>query len=79
MKPREYDRELGVDQGQKMGGRTGTGTAADAGTRRRVHGRAAEADRRQVQITSRWAALFTNRGVGEQVKIERASKRNSYR
>ena len=46
--------------------------------RRRAQGRAAEAGRRRVRATSRWAALQTIRGGGEQVKINRDSKRNDY-
>ena len=29
-------------------------------------------------MTSRWAVIYTGRGGGERVKIERASKRNGY-
>ena len=58
------------------GERTGTGTAAEAVTRRGAQGRAAEADGRQVRVSSRWAVLCTRRGGGERVKIERTLKIN---
>ena len=69
---------MGAGQGRRRGEQTGTGTAADDDTRREYQGQAAEAGYRQVRTTSRWAALRTGRGGGEQVKIERASKRYIY-
>ena len=54
-------------------------TAADAGTRRGAQGLASEADTRRVRAIPIWVALHTMIGGGEQVKIERDSKRNSYR
>ena len=78
LKSKGADRDLGASRGRKRGEQNGTGTAADAGTWRGAQGQAAEASRRRVRVTSRWAALCTNRGVGEQVKIDRSSNRNGY-
>ena len=63
------DRNLGARQCQQRGEQNGTVTAADAGMRRGAQGQAAEAGGRRVQTASRWAALRTNRGGGERVKI----------
>ena len=54
------------------------GTVVDVGMRSGVQGRAIGAGGRQVRATSRLVALCTSRGGGEQVKVERASKRNGY-
>ena len=54
-------------------------TAADADMQSGEQGQAAEADGRRVRATPRWAALCTEIGDGERVKISRALKRNVYR
>ena len=57
-------------EGDKGGGGTGVGTAVDAGMRRGVQGKMAEAGVWQMGAATRWAALCTGRGGGERVKQE---------
>ena len=61
------NRYLGSGQGQKLGGRIDTGTAAGSGTRRGVQILVAESDGWRVWATSRWTAHRAGRGGGEQV------------
>ena len=67
---RNQYRDLVAGRGRKREELAGTGTAADAGTRRGAQGRTAEAGGWQMQAATRWEALCTGRGGWEQVKLE---------
>ena len=68
--PQGLTKTLVQDEGSKGGSAPAQGTAADAGTRRRAQGRAAEAGRWRVRAATRWAELCTGRRGGERVKRE---------